>query len=63
MKQLPTNVTEKDTVDLHTDLPKIQVKNLDGFYATYYSLIVRFSCKYFAKLSEPSSGQSQETER
>ena len=31
------------------------MKNLDDFYATYYSLIVRFSGKYFLKLSEPSS--------
>ena len=36
-----TTVTEKDTFDLHTDLPKIKVKNLDGFYATYYSIIVQ----------------------
>ena len=31
-----TTVTEKDTVDLHTDLPKTKVKNLDDFYATHY---------------------------
>ena len=40
---------------LYTDLPKIKVKNLDDFYATYYSFIVRFSGKHFPKLSEPSS--------
>ena len=39
----------------HIDLPKIKVKNLDDFYATYYSLIVHFSVKYFPKLSELSS--------
>ena len=42
-------------VDLHTDMLKIKVKNLDDFYATYYSLIVRFIGKYFPKLSEHSS--------
>ena len=31
------------------------MKNLDDFYATYYSFIVRFSRKYFPKLSELSS--------
>ena len=50
-----TTVTEKDTVDLHTDLHKIKVKNLDDFYAAYYSLIVCFSGKYFPKPIEPSS--------
>ena len=50
-----TTVHEKDSVDLHTDLPKIKVKNLDDFYATYNTLIVCFCGKYFPKLSEPSS--------
>ena len=36
-------------------MPKIKVKGLDDFYATYYSFIVRFSGKYFTKLSELSS--------
>ena len=31
------------------------MKNLDDFYATYYSFIVRFSGKSFPKLSELSS--------
>ena len=31
------------------------MKSLDDFYATYYSLILRFSAKYFPKLSELSS--------
>ena len=31
------------------------MKSLDDFYATYYSFIVRFSGKYFTKLSELSS--------
>ena len=55
MKQLFTAVKEKGTFNFHTDLPKIKVKNLDDFYATYYSLIVCFSGKYFLKLSQPSS--------
>ena len=40
---------------MHTELPKIKVKSLDDFYETYYSFIVRFSGKYFPKLSEHSS--------
>ena len=48
-------VIGKGTVDLHTDLPKIKLKNLGYFYATYYSLIFHFSGKYFPKLSKPSS--------
>ena len=40
---------------MHTDLPKIKVKNLYDFYAVNYSFIVRFSGKYFPKLSELSS--------
>ena len=52
MKGLSTTVTEKDSVDLNNVLPKIKVKNLDDFY---YSLIVRFSGKYFPKLRESSS--------
>ena len=48
-----TTVKEKNKVHLHTDLPKIKVKKLDDFHATYYSLIVRFSGKYFPKLSNP----------
>ena len=31
------------------------MKNLDDFYGTYYSFIVRFSRKYFPKLSELTS--------
>ena len=50
-----TTVTEKDKVDLHTDVPKIKMKNLGDFYAAYYSLIVCFSGKYFPKLSDYSS--------
>ena len=50
-----TTVTEKDTVDLYTGLPKIKVKNFDEFYATIYSLIVSFSGRCFPKLSELSS--------
>ena len=30
------------------------MKNLDDFYASYYGFIVRFSGKYFPKLSELS---------
>ena len=48
-------VTEKEMVDLQVDLPKINVKNLYDFFATYYNLIIHFSDKYFLKLSEPSS--------
>ena len=33
------------------------MKNLDDFYATYYSFIVRFIGKCFPKLSELSSEQ------
>ena len=40
---------------MHTDLPKIKVKNLYDFYTVNYSFIVRFSGKYFPKLSELSS--------
>ena len=36
-------------------MPKIKVKNLDDFYATYSSLIVRFSGKNFPKLSKSLS--------
>ena len=36
-------------------MPKIKVKILDDFYATYYSFIFRFSGKYFPKLSDFSS--------
>ena len=46
---LSTTVTEKDTVDLHTDLSNIKVENLDDFYATYYSFIVCLSGKIFSK--------------
>ena len=55
MKYLSVTVSEKSTVDLHNDLPKIKVKYLDDFCAAYYSLIIRFSGKYFLKLNEPSS--------
>ena len=55
IKVISTTVIGKGTVDLHTDLPTIKLKNLGYFYATYYSLIVRFSGKYFPKLSKPSS--------
>ena len=55
MKYLSITVSEKSTVDLRNDLPKIKVKDLDDFYAAYCSLNVRFSGKYFPKLNEPSS--------
>ena len=43
---------EKDNANLHIDLPKMKMKNLDNIYATYYNLIARFgvtvSNLYFA---------------
>ena len=33
---------EKDNANLHIDLPKMKMKNLDNIYATYYNLIARF---------------------
>ena len=49
------NCNRKRNGKLHTDLPKIKVKNLDDFYAAYYSFTGCFSAKYFSKLSELSS--------
>ena len=38
---------EKDNANLHIDLPKMKMKNLDNIYATYYNLIARFGGNCF----------------